>query len=300
MYPVIEVRNLTKRYRKRAVVNDVSFTVEPGKVTGFLGRNGAGKSTTMRMMLGLARPDQGTARIDGRPYPDLHYPLRHVGAVLESTAPHRSLTVLCHLRWVAQSNRIAGRRIIEVMDMVGLAGSSGRRVATLSLGMGQRLALASALLGDPSVLILDEPANGLDAEAIRWLRGLLRGMAAEGKTLFLSSHLMAEMSMVADHLIVIHEGCILADTSMAEFIKKHAQGCTRVRTPSPAELMWQVSARGGTSVLTADGSMEIRGIATPEVKQLATDHGIMLDEISAGTGSLEDAFLSVIDPKAGA
>jgi ABC-2 type transport system ATP-binding protein len=297
---MIEVRNLTKRYQKRAVVDDVSFTVEPGKVTGFLGRNGAGKSTTMRMMLGLARPDGGTARIDGHRYHDLHYPIRRVGAVLESSAPHRSLTVLGHLRWVAQSNRIAARRIIEVMDMAGLAGTSWRRVSDLSLGMGQRLALASALLGDPSVLILDEPTNGLDAEGIRWLRGLLRGMAAESKTVFLSSHLMTEMSMVADHLIVIHEGSILADTAMADFIKQHAQGCTRVRTPAPAELMWQVSTRGGSPVLAADGSMEIRGITIAEVKQLATDHGIMLDEISAGNGALEDAFLNVIDSKVGA
>jgi ABC-2 type transport system ATP-binding protein len=215
---VIEVSNLTKRYRNRAVVDGVSFTVAPGKVTGFLGRNGAGKSTTMRMMLGLASPDQGSVSINGRRYADLRYPIRHVGAVLESAAPHRSLTVAGHLRWVAQSNRIPSRRIAEVLDLVGLAGAAKKRAGALSLGMGQRLALASALLGDPDVLILDEPANGLDAEAIRWLRELLRRMAADGKIVFLSSHLMTEISLVADHLIVIHEGRIIADTSVADFV----------------------------------------------------------------------------------
>jgi ABC-2 type transport system ATP-binding protein len=214
---VIEVCELTKRYRHRPVVDGVSFTVRPGTVTGFLGRNGAGKTTTMRMMLGLARPDHGTATIGGCQYRDLRSPVRQVGAVLESAAPHRSLTVAGHLRWVARSNRIASRRIAEVLDLVGLAAEAKRRVAALSLGLGQRLALASALLGDPGVLILDEPTNGLDAEGIRWLRQLLRQMAADGKIVFLSSHLMTEMSLVADHLIVIHEGRVIADTTLAGF-----------------------------------------------------------------------------------
>jgi len=214
---MIEVCDLTKRYRDRVAVDAVSFTVRPGRVTGFLGRNGAGKSTTMRMMLGLARPDRGTATIGGCPYRDLRFPARQVGAVLESAAPHRNLTVAGHLRWVAQSNRIASRRVAEVLDLVALAGEARRRVAALSLGLAQRLALASALLGDPGVLILDEPTNGLDAEGIRWLRELLRQMAADGRVVFLSSHLMTEMSLVADHLVVIHEGRIIADTSAAEF-----------------------------------------------------------------------------------
>jgi ABC-2 type transport system ATP-binding protein len=297
---MIEVHNLTKRYGNHAVVDDVSFTVGPGRVTGFLGRNGAGKSTTMRTMLGLARPDLGTATIGGQFYRDLHYPARQVGAVLESAVPHRSLTVTGYLHWVAQSNRIAGSRVAQVLDLVGLTDASRRRVAALSLGMAQRLALASALLGDPSVLILDEPTNGLDAEAIRWLRELLRAMAAGGKTVFLSSHLMTEMSMVADHLIVIHEGRLLADTSMADFIRTHAQSCALVRTPSPARLMREVSANGGSPMLASDGSLEIKGMTAAEVKQLATDSGIILDELSTGTGSLEDAFLAVIGAKVGA
>ncbi len=215
---MIEVLDLTKRYGDRTVVDGATFTVRPGRVTGFLGRNGAGKTTTMRMMLGLIRPDRGSAAIDGHRYRELHFPAKHVGAMLENSAPPRGMTVSGHLRWVAQSNRIAASRITEVLDLVGLADAGGRRGGSLSLGMSQRLALATALLGDPPTLILDEPTNGLDAEGIRWLRELLRGMADEGRTLFLSSHLMAEMAMVADHLVVIHRGRLLADASMADFV----------------------------------------------------------------------------------
>lgn len=301
---MIELSNLTKRYRDRAVVDRVSFAVTPGKVTGFLGPNGAGKSTTMRMMLGLTRPDQGSATICGRRYVDIRYPVRMVGAVLESTAPHPSLTVAGHLSWVAQSNRIGGGRIAEVLELMNLTDAANKRVGALSLGMGQRLALASALLGDPDVLILDEPTNGLDAEGIRWLRELLRRMAADGKIVFLSSHLMSEMSMVADHLLVIHKGRIIADTSVAHFVGEHARSYARVRTPMAAQLMWALAGSGGTSALAADGSMEIGGMTTAEVRKLAEDKGIPLDEVSVGYGSLEDAYLSVIsdagaDGKAG-
>jgi ABC-2 type transport system ATP-binding protein len=301
---VIEVSNLTKRYRNRAVVDAVSFAVAPGRVTGFLGRNGAGKSTTMRMMLDLTRPDQGSVTIGGRRYADLRYPIRQVGAVLESAAPHRSLTVAGHLSWVAQSNRIASGRIAEVLELMDLTDAARKRVSALSLGMGQRLALASALLGDPDVLILDEPTNGLDAEGIRWLRELLRRMAADGKIVFLSSHLMTEMSLVADHLLIIHQGRIIADTSVADFIGKHARSYSRVRTPRAAQLIWEIEGTGGTPVLAADGSLEIGGMTTTEVRKLAEEKGIPLEELSAGYGSLEDAFLSVIssagvDGKAG-
>jgi ABC-2 type transport system ATP-binding protein len=297
---VIEVLNLTKRYQRRTVVDEVTFTVQSGKVTGFLGRNGAGKTTTMRMILGLTRPDQGSATIGGRRYRELHYPATHVGALLESSAPQRSMTVSDHLRWVAQSNRISSGRIAEVLDLVGLAGVPGRRVGALSLGTSQRLGLAAALLGDPSVLILDEPTNGLDAEGIRWIRELLRGMAEEGKTVFLSSHLMAEMSMVADHLIVVHEGRLLADTSMTDFIGRHARSYARVRTPEPERLSRELVMTGGSPVLAADGSLEVEGMTAAEVMRVAAGNGITLDELSRGPVSLEDAFLEVINAGEGA
>ncbi|MEU3572984.1 ATP-binding cassette domain-containing protein, partial [Kitasatospora sp. NPDC036755] len=209
---VIEVQNLTKRYGERTVVAGLTCTVRPGAVTGFLGPNGAGKSTTMRMILGLTRPDAGSAGIGGRPYRELTYPARQVGALLDTAVPHRSLTAADHLRWIAQSSRIDRRRAAEVLEMVGLTGAARRRIGTFSLGMQQRLGLAAALLGDPPVLVLDEPFNGLDAEGIRWLRELLRSMAAEGRTVLVSSHLMTEMSKVADHLIVISRGRLLART----------------------------------------------------------------------------------------
>jgi ABC-2 type transport system ATP-binding protein len=290
---MIEVCDLTKRYRERTVVDAVTFTVQPGKVTGFLGRNGAGKSTTMRMMLGLTRQDHGTAFIGGRRYQELHYPVRQVGALLESSGPQRSMTVSGHLRWVAQSNRIARARIAEVLDLVDLTEAAGRRVGALSLGMGQRLGLAMALLGDPPVLILDEPTNGLDAEGIRWLRELLRRMATEGRTVFLSSHLMAEMSMVADHLIVIHQGCLLADTSVADFVTRHARTYARVRTREPERLSRELVEKGGSPVLAADGSLEVEGLTAAEIMRVAVSSGIALDEVSAGSGSLEDAFLGI-------
>ena len=218
---VIEVRHLTKRYGRATVVDDLAFTVGAGAVTGFLGPNGAGKSTTMRMILGLTRPDAGSARIDGQAYRDLQQPLRHVGAVLETAAPPRGLRAVDQLTWLARSNRIPGRRVREVLDLVDLAGAARQRVGTFSLGMGRRLALAAALLGDPAVLVLDEPVNGLDAAGIRWLRELLRRLAAEGRTVLVSSHLMTELSRVADRLLVIHRGRLVADTMTADFVRGH-------------------------------------------------------------------------------
>lgn len=290
---MIEVAGLTKRYRQRTVVDAVTFAVRPGRVTGFLGRNGAGKSTTMRMILGLIRPDRGSALIGGRRYAELRYPARHVGALLESSAPQRSMTVSDHLRWVAQSNRIDRGRVARVLDLVDLAGAAGRRAGALSLGMSQRLGLATALLGDPPVLILDEPTNGLDAEGIRWLREFLRSLAAEGRTVFLSSHLMAEMSMVADQLIVIHEGRLLADTTVTDFVAKHARSYARVRTAEPERLSSQIAVKGGTAVLALDGSLQVGGLTAAEIMRLAVSSGITLEELSAGSGSLEDAFLGI-------
>lgn len=291
---VIDVQNLTKRYGQNTVVDGLTFTVRPGAVTGFLGPNGAGKSTTMRMMLGLTRPDTGTARIDGRAYHELTYPARHVGALLETSAPHRGMTATDHLRWLAQSNRIARGRVAEVLEMVGLAGSARRRIGAFSLGMSQRLGLAAALLGDPRVLVLDEPVNGLDAEGIRWLRELLRAKAAQGRTVLVSSHLMTEMSMVADDLIVISRGRLLADTGMSDFIQRHGRTYVRVRTPEPLRLHSELERAGATLKHAPDGSTEVEGMSAAEINRLAAAGGLPLEELSTHTGSLEDTFLKII------
>ncbi|MFE6908573.1 ABC transporter ATP-binding protein [Streptomyces erythrochromogenes] len=291
---MIDVLDLTKRYAHNTVVAGLSFTVRAGAVTGFLGPNGAGKSTTMRMMVGLTRPDAGSVRIGGRAYHELRYPARHVGALLETSVPHRSLTAARHLQWVAQANRIERRRVGEVLEMVGLTDAARKRTGAFSLGMGQRLGLATALLGDPSVLVLDEPVNGLDAEGIRWLRELLRTMAAEGRTVLVSSHLMTEMSMVADHLIVIHRGQLIADTSMSDFIDRHATTYVRVRTPDPGLLGRELEGRGAALALATDGALEVRGVPAGEISRLAAANGLPLDELSTHKGSLEETFLGLV------
>ncbi|MFE2941455.1 ABC transporter ATP-binding protein [Streptomyces sp. NPDC059255] len=291
---MIDVQNLTKRYGKHTTVDGLTFTVRSGSVTGFLGPNGAGKSTTMRMMLGLTRPEAGSARIDGRSYDELTCPARHVGALLETSAPHRGLTVARHLLWLSRSNRIPRGRIGEVLEQVGLTGAARRRIGALSLGMAQRLGLAAALLGDPPVLVLDEPVNGLDAEGIRWLRELLRSMAAEGRTVLVSSHLMTEMSMVADHLIVISRGQLLAETSMSDFVQRHGRTYVRVRTPELARLTSALGRQGASLRLAPDGSLEVDGVPAATISRLAAAAGLPLDELSSHTDSLEDAFLKLI------
>ncbi|MEV0221578.1 ATP-binding cassette domain-containing protein [Streptomyces sp. NPDC050704] len=293
-HQVIDVQNLTKRYGRHTVVDGLTFRVRSGAVTGFLGPNGAGKSTTMRMMLGLTRPDAGSASIDGRAYHELRYPARHVGALLETSVPHRGLTAADHLRWLAQSNRIARQRVGEVLELVGLTGEARRRVGTFSLGMGQRLGLAAALLGDPPVLVLDEPVNGLDAEGIRWLRELLRSMATEGRTVLVSSHLMTEMSMVADQLIVISRGRLLAETSMPDFIRRHGRTYVRVRTPEPLRLHRELEQKRAAPRFAPDGSLEVDGMPAAEISRLAAAGGFSLEELSTHTGSLEDTFLKLV------
>jgi ABC-2 type transport system ATP-binding protein len=297
---VIDVQNLTKRYGPATVVDGLTFTVRPGAVTGFLGPNGAGKSTSMRMMLGLTRPDTGTARIDGHAYGDLTYPLRHVGALLETSTPHRGLTARDHLRWLAQSNGIARGRATEVLEAVGLADAARRRTGTFSLGMGRRLGLAAALLGDPPVLVLDEPVNGLDTEGIRWLRELLRSMAAEGRTVLISSHLMTEMALVADHLLVISRGRLLADTGMPEFIERHGRSYVRVRSPEPDRLGGELERYGATVTRVpggggGGGGLDVVGMAAADISRIAAAGGFPLDELSTHTWSLEAAFLDVIE-----
>src|SRR5438270_8264073 len=276
---VIEVQDLTKRYGRTVAVDRLTFAIRPGRVTAFLGPNGAGKSTTMRILLGLARADQGFARIHGLGYSELRQPLTHVGALLEGFGPNRGLKAFNHLLWVAQTNRIERRRVMEVLELVDLAGVSYRRVGEFSLGMGQRLGLAVALLGDPPILVLDEPSNGLDAEGIRWLRQFLRGLAAEGRTVFVSSHLMAEMAVTADHLIVINKGRLLADTTTAEFIKRNARTFVRVRTQEPERFRLRLSAAGIAAVIAQNGSIEVSGASAAEVNRLAAANHILLDDL---------------------
>lgn len=229
---MIELQGLTKRYGDKTAVDDLTFTVRPGVVTGFLGPNGAGKSTTMRMMLDLDNPTSGSIRIDGKHYRELHEPLKHIGALLEAKAIHGGRTAYNHLLCLAQSNRIPGRRVDEVLEIVGLAPVAKKRSKGFSLGMGQRLGIAAALLGDPEILMFDEPVNGLDPEGIHWIRNLMKGLAAQGRTIFVSSHLMSEMALTAEHLIVIGRGKLMADTTMADFIAENSRSYVRVRTPS--------------------------------------------------------------------
>jgi ABC-2 type transport system ATP-binding protein len=293
---VIEVQDLTKRYGRTIAVDKLTFAVRPGQVTAFLGPNGAGKSTTMRILLGLARADQGFARIDEVLYSQLRQPLTRVGALLEGFGPNRGLRAFNHLLWVAQTNRIERRRVLEVLEMVDLAGVSHRRVGEFSLGMGQRLGLAVALLGDPPVLVLDEPSNGLDPEGIHWLRQFLRRLAADGRTVFVSSHLMAEMAVTADHLIVINKGRLLADTSTAEFIKRNARNFVRIRTQEPERFRQQLSVAGLSTMLGQDGSVEVSGASAAEVNRLAVTNQVLLDEVSTESASLEEAFLRLTNP----
>jgi ABC-2 type transport system ATP-binding protein len=239
---VIEVEGLTKQYGRTVAVDDLSFTVEPGRVTGFLGPNGAGKSTTMRMMLALDRPTAGRVRIDGQPYPAFAEPLRRVGAMLEARSVHGGRRCRDHLLWLAHTNRIPVARVDEVLERVGLTGVRHKRVKGFSLGMHQRLGLAAALLGDPPVLLLDEPVNGLDPEGIVWLRNLMKALAAEGRTVFVSSHLMSEMAQTAKHLVVIGRGRLLADTTVERFIAENSKSYVRIATPIPMTARWPRTA----------------------------------------------------------
>ncbi|OLT26984.1 export ABC transporter ATP-binding protein [Actinomadura sp. CNU-125] len=288
---MIEARGLTKRYGATTAVDHASFVVAPGRVTGFLGPNGAGKSTTMRMILGLDRPTAGDVTVGGVHYRSLGAPLREVGALLDATDVHGGRSAWNHLRCLAQSNGIPRRRVDEVLDLVGLRDVARRPVRGFSLGMGQRLGIAGALLGDPGVLMFDEPANGLDPEGIRWIRTLMRRLAQEGRTVFVSSHLMSEMALTADHLVVIGRGRILADTGMREFIDQNAAGHVRVRSPQLGELA-RLLASGGRRVEDGpDGSLLVHGATPAEVGDLAADHTLRVHELALVRPSLEEAFM---------
>jgi ABC-2 type transport system ATP-binding protein len=293
---VIEVSGVTKRYRDTVAVNDLSFEVKPGQVTGFLGPNGSGKSTTMRMIMGLDAPDSGSATVNGRMYRDLPIPLREVGALLEAKAIHPGRSAYNHLLYLATSNDIPLSRIDVVLEMVGLTEVAKKRAGKFSLGMGQRLGIAGALLGDPEVLLFDEPINGLDPEGILWVRNLLKRLASEGRTVFVSSHLMSEMALTADHLVVIGRGRLISTGSVDEFISQSTDQFVRVRTPRATELGRLLLAQGiqGIQVTSEDdGALSVGGISAVEIGDLALAFGIALHELSPQMASLEDAFMEL-------
>jgi ABC-2 type transport system ATP-binding protein len=288
---VIVAERLTKRFGEKVAVDGVDFTVAPGHVTGFLGPNGAGKSTTMRMILGLDRASAGHVTVNGKAYRRLAAPLSEVGALLDAKAIHGGRSAHNHLVVLAKSNGIPVRRVDEVLDLVGLHEVAKDRSKGFSLGMGQRLGIAAALLGDPAVLLFDEPVNGLDPEGILWIRNLMRRLASEGRTVFVSSHLMSEMALTADHLIVIGRGRILADTGMDAFMAEHATGFVRVRSPHAAQLAERMGARGWTVSLTEDGAVRVDGVTPDAVGDLAAAEQLTLHELVLVRASLEEAFM---------
>jgi len=293
---MIEACSLTKRYGATVAVSDLSFTVRPGVVTGFLGPNGAGKTTTMRMILGLDFPTGGRVTVGGRRYAQLPAPMSEVGALLDAKAVHGGRTAFNHLLSLAQTNGISRRRVSEVLGMVGLSDVAGKRTRGFSLGMSQRLGIAAALLGDPQVLMFDEPVNGLDPEGIRWIRKLLRSLAAEGRTVLLSSHLMSEMENTAEHLIVIGKGRLIADCSMTEFIDRSSRPAVVVRTPEPAALARVIAGAGGTIAGTGSASAEevaVHGLTEAQVSELAFAGGIRLNHLATVKVSLEQAFMEL-------
>jgi ABC-2 type transport system ATP-binding protein len=290
---MIEARGLTKRYGGKVAVDDLTFTVRPGVVTGFLGPNGAGKSTTMRMILGLDSPTSGSVTVNGKPYQRHTAPLREVGALLEARSVHPGRSAYHHLLAIAQTCGIRRSRVDEVIDAVGLREVARRRAGGFSLGMGQRLGIAAALLGDPHTVILDEPVNGLDTEGIRWIRSLLRGLAAEDRTVFVSSHLMNEMALTAQHLIVIGRGRLIADTGVEAFIAAAAPHAVQVRSTDPDALAALLQSRAAAVSRDREGALTVSGLTTDQVGRVAGAAGITLLELTARQASLEDAFIDM-------
>ena len=290
---MIEARGLTKRYGDKVAVDDLTFTVRPGMVTGFLGPNGAGKSTTMRMILGLDAPTRGSVTVNGKPYQEHAAPLREVGALLEARSVHPGRSAYHHLLALAQTSGIRRSRVDEVIDAVGLRKAARGRAGRFSLGMGQRLGIATALLGDPHTIILDEPVNGLDPEGIRWIRSLLQGLAAEGRTVFVSSHLMSEIALTARRLIVIGRGRLIADAGVQEFIAGAAGNSVRVRSTRPDALAALLRATDVTVSRTGDGALDVSGMSTDQIGTIAGAAGITLLELAAQQASLEEAFMDL-------
>ncbi|MBO0681426.1 ATP-binding cassette domain-containing protein [Mycolicibacterium sp. S2-37] len=292
---MIALEGLTKKYGPTVAVDGLTCTIEPGVVTGFLGPNGAGKTTTMRLILGLDRPTSGTATIDGVAYRDLRNPLRVVGALLDARQAHPNRTARNHLRWIAASNRIPAARVDEVLDIVGIAPAADRAAGALSLGMGQRLGIAAALLGDPPVLLFDEPVNGLDPEGIHWVRTLMRTLAEQGRTVLVSSHLLSEMAQTADRLVVIGRGRLIAATTVSEFVSRSGGDTVRVRSPQSEQLRDALSGAGITVGDHRDGGLTVHGAAAEVVGELAARNAITLHELSPQRASLEEAYLKMTD-----
>jgi ABC-2 type transport system ATP-binding protein len=294
---MIEASGLTKRYGHNLAVDGLSFQVRPGRVTGFLGPNGAGKSTTMRLILGLDAPTGGGVTVNGRSYRELPAPLWEVGALLDARAVHGGRTAHDHLLWLARSNRIPHRRVGEVLELVGLAQAAARRIRGFSLGMAQRLGIAAALLGDPGVLIFDEPVNGLDTEGIRWIRELMRRLAAEGRTVLVSSHLMSEMELTADQLLVIGRGRLLADTAMQDLIERNSQAATLVRSPQGERLRELLEGQGARLQPDRQGTWRVLGPDAAAIGELAAEHGIALAELTPRRSSLEEVYVQMTDTR---
>ncbi len=294
MHGVIEAHNLTKDYGKKRAVDELSFVVEPGIVTGFLGPNGSGKSTTMRLILGLDAPTAGSVTVNGKHYRDHSAPLHEVGALLEARSVHTGRSAYNHLLALAQTHGIPRRRVNELIDMVGLQEVAKKRAGTFSLGMGQRLGIAAALLGDPQTVMLDEPVNGLDPEGIHWIRNLLRGLAAEGRTVFVSSHLMSEMALTADHLIVVGRGRLIADTSVDDFVRRASGNVVRVRSPQAEELRDELVGPADVTVTVVEpGVLEVSGLSAPQIGEAAARRGVVLHELMPQQVSLEEAFMDL-------
>jgi ABC-2 type transport system ATP-binding protein len=292
---MIQARNLTKRYGSTTAVDDLSFDVLPGRVTGFLGPNGAGKSTTMRMILGLDAPTRGQVLVNGTPYRQRRHPLREVGAHLDARAFLGGRSAYNHLLGLAASNHIPRKRVETVLDLVGLSSVAGKRAGSFSMGMGQRLGIAVALLGDPGILILDEPTNGLDPEGILWIRNLLKAMAAEGRTVFVSSHLMSEMGLTADHIIVIGRGKLVADANLDDFLRHSAGSYVRVSSPQEDRLAALLTERGGAVRRAGDGALAVNGLDRDFIGDLAAQHDLALHELTMHEPSLEAAFFELTE-----
>jgi ABC-2 type transport system ATP-binding protein len=290
---MITAISLTKRYGETAAVRDLTFDVQPGAVTGFLGPNGSGKSTTMRMIMGLDVPTSGSALVNGKTFTELRWPLRDVGALLDAKAFHPGRTGRSHLRWLAVTNDIPLRRVDEVLDVVGLTAVADRRAGKYSLGMGQRLGIAGALLGDPGVLLFDEPINGLDPEGIRWVRHFLRDRAAEGRTVFVSSHLITEMSLTAEHLVVIGRGSLIAQTTVKDFVARSQGATVRLVTPDARDFAAALTRSGATVTPGADGALNIEGLTSAQIGDVATRDRLTVHELTPVMASLEDAFMEL-------
>ncbi|WP_106814080.1 ABC transporter ATP-binding protein [Microbacterium timonense] len=290
---MIVAEQLTKRFGDKTAVSEVSFTVQPGKVTGFLGPNGAGKSTTMRMIVGLDRPTSGSVTVNGQPYVRSRAPLAEVGVLLDAKAVHTGRSARNHLRAMAATHGIGRSRVDEVIELTGIGSVAGKRAGKFSLGMGQRLGIAAALLGDPHTLILDEPVNGLDPEGVRWVRQFVRYLASEGRTVLLSSHLMSEMAQTADHVIVLGRGRVLADADLSELVRAWTSNTVLVRSPRLGELVTAVAGPDVTVTAAEPGTAEITGVTAAAIGDLAASLGIPIHQLTPRTGSLEDAYLAL-------